>query len=263
MRNILRFFYTLCRFFGFDPVILCNNVRGLPFYIYSLVKIRKQKGQDSKFYFGRLLPIYLADRFSASGTMSGHYFYQDLYVAKKLVNDNPRRHIDIGSRVDGFVAHVAVFRRIEIMDIRDQLSKVENIIFRKADLMQLPIDLVDCCDSISALHSIEHFGLGRYGDPVDYNGHLKALENIAKMLHSGGKFYFSVPVGSQRIEFNAHRVFSIQYLLDLITVNFFLKSFSYVDDKGDFFENVELTQEDISSNFNCDFGCGIFELIRK
>ena len=263
MRNILRFFYTLCRFLGFDPVILYNNVRGLPFYVYSFIKIRKQQGQDSKFHFGRILPIYLADRFSASGTMSGHYFYQDLFVAKRLVNDNPRRHIDIGSRIDGFVAHVAVFRRIEIIDIRDQVSKVENIIFRKADLMQLPVDLVDCCDSISALHSIEHFGLGRYGDPVDYNGHLKALENIAKMLQSGGKFYFSVPIGSQRIEFNAHRVFSIQYLLDLIAANFFLKSFSYVDDKGDFFENVELNQKDISSNFNCDFGCGIFELIKK
>jgi SAM-dependent methyltransferase len=262
MRNILRLFYTVSKFFGFDPIVLFYNMRGLPFYINSFIKIKKQKGCDSKFFFGRTLPI-LSERFSASGTMSGHYFHQDLYVAEKIFKDNPKQHIDIGSRTDGFVAHIAVFRKIGIIDIRDQDSKIKNIIFRKADLMQLPEDMINCCDSVSALHSIEHFGLGRYGDPIDYNGHLKAIENITKMLLPGGKFYFSVPIGNQRIEFNAHRVFSIKYLLDLFNDNFNLKCFSYVDDKGDFFENVVLTQKDVDINFNCSFGCGIFEWIKR
>ncbi len=33
-----------------------------------------------------------------------------------------------------------------------------------------------------------------------------------RMLKKEGKFYFSVPIGEQRIEFNAHRVFSVKYL---------------------------------------------------
>ena len=86
-----------------------------------------------------------------SGTMSGHYFHQDLFIAKKVFNENPNHHVDIGSRIDGFVAHLAVFREIEIIDIREQNSKVSNILFRKADLMQLPDDMVNYCDSISAL----------------------------------------------------------------------------------------------------------------
>ena len=195
--------------------------------------------------------------------MSGHYFHQDLLVARKIFHANPRRHVDIGSRTDGFVAHVAVFREIEVLDIRSQTSKVKNITFKQADLMSLPEGMANYCDSISSLHAIEHFGLGRYGDPIDYNGSLKALANITKMVRSGGKFYFSVPIGKQRIEFNAHRVFSVRYLLNLFLENFQLDSFSYVNDRGDLFENVNLDEESIDANFHCHWGCGIFELTKR
>jgi SAM-dependent methyltransferase len=194
--------------------------------------------------------------------MSGHYFHQDLFVARKIFEENPVRHVDIGSRTDGLVAHVAVFREIEVMDIRAQNSKVKNVKFRQADLMQLPPDMIAYCDSISSLHAIEHFGLGRYGDPVDYYGHVKALDNIYKILKPGGRFYFSVPIGRQRIEFNAHRVFSLKYLLELFTDKYKVDSFSYVNDSGDFFEEVKLTQDCIESNLGCRYGCGIF-LLRK
>jgi len=249
------------RLFGFDIIVFVNAIRGLSFFINDYSKIKKQKGVDTQFPFGKLYPI-LGDRFTESGTMKGHYFHQDLYVARKIFKNEPLRHIDIGSRNDGFVAHVAVFRQIEIIDIREQTSKVPNIIFRRADLMQLPGDMINTFDSISSLHAIEHFGLGRYGDPIDYNGHLKALENITRMLQTGGKFYFSVPIGSQRIEFNAHRVFSVRYLLDIFNEKFNLNSFSYVDDKGDFFENVETNQLEIDKNYGCNYGCGIFELTK-
>ena len=249
------------RLFGFDIIVFVNAIRGLGFYFRDFSKIKKSKGTDTSFPFGKSYPI-LGDRFSKAGTMFGHYFHQDLYVASRIFIKNPIRHIDIGSRNDGFVAHVAVFRKIEIIDIRDQISKVENIVFRRADLMQLPDEMINTYDSISSLHAIEHFGLGRYGDPIDYYGHLKAIENISNMLQPGGKFYFSVPIGSQRIEFNAHRVFSVQYLLDLFSYNFILDGFSYVDDIGDFKSNVKMNQADIETNFNCNFGCGIFELTK-
>ncbi len=254
--------YAIFRLFGIDPIIFINTILGLRFYFHDYFIIKKQKGIDSKFYFGRNFPM-LNERFSQSGTMSGHYFHQDLFIVKKIFMKNPKRHIDIGSRTDGFVAHVAVFRKIEIIDIREQTSKTDNIIFRKVDLMKLPDDMIDNCDSISSLHAIEHFGLGRYGDPIDYNGYLKAIVNITKILKTAGKFYFSVPIGNQRIEFNAQRVFSVRYLLELFNANFILDSFSFVDDKGDLFENVELAQIEIDKNYGCHYGCGIFEFTKK
>jgi SAM-dependent methyltransferase len=195
--------------------------------------------------------------------MSGHYFHQDLLIARKIYELNPQKHVDIGSRTDGFVAHVAVFREIELFDIRPAHSTVKNILFKQADLIQFPEELSNYTDSISSLHAIEHFGLGRYGDPIDYNGHLKALQNISRIVRSGGMFYFSTPIGPQRIEFNAQRVFNISYLLEALTPSFTLKAFHFVDDKGDLHENVVLTDEVIRNNAGCNFGCGIFELLKK
>ena len=128
--------------------------------------------------------------------------------------------------------------------------------------MQLPDGMLDCCDSLSSLHAIEHFGLGRYGDPVDYNGHLKGIETMTKMIKTGGKFYFSVPMGRQRVEFNAHKVFSLRYLLDIIKDKYTLDSLSFIDDKGDFVENVTLNDKDIDANYGCNWGCVIFELTK-
>jgi hypothetical protein len=78
----------------------------------------------------------------------------------------------------------------------------------------------------------------------------------------GGKLYFAVPIGSQRIEFNAHKVFSVRYLLDLFNDRYTLNSFAYINDIGDFFENVILDDAGIDSNFGCNWGCGIFELTK-
>jgi hypothetical protein len=224
--------------------------------------LKQQQGQDRSFIFSKNRPIFHEDQHEG-GTMKGHYFHQDLLVARRIFNSQPLRHIDIGSRTDGFVAHVACFREIEVLDIRAISSRVKNIHFRQADLMQLPSDLLDCCDSISSLHAIEHFGLGRYGDPIDYFGHIKALENITKMLKNGGVFYFSTPIGPQRIEFNAHRVFSLTYLLDLFQEKFELIQFSFVDETGNLQENIELTEHAIANNCGCNYGCGIFELRKR
>jgi len=127
--------------------------------------------------------------------------------------------------------------------------------------MNLSDNLTDYCDSISSLHAVEHFGLGRYGDNIDFEGYLKGLNNIYKILKVGGIFYFSAPIGKQRIEFNAHRVFSMTYLLELLEAKYKIIDFSYVNDKGDLFEKVDLRdKEKVKNNFGCFYGCGIFEL---
>ncbi len=250
------------KLFGLDPDQMKSSLTGLNFFLADYKELKRQKGNNSSFQFGKLYPV-LNERSSESGTMGGHYFHQDLYVARKIFANKPVRHIDIGSRTDGFVAHVASFREIEIIDIRAQKGTVKNISFRQADLMQLPPDLIDSCDSISSLHVIEHFGLGRYGDPIDYFGYKKAIQNIKTILQQNGTFYFSVPIGPQRIEFNAQRVFSVRFLVDLLKVDFEIKSFSYIDDDGEFYEEIPFKENQINLNYGCYYGCGIFELIKK
>lgn len=69
----------------------------------------------------------LDDKYDNAGTWDGHYFYQDLYVAQKIFKKKPVKHVDIGSRIDGFVTHVASFREIELLDIRKMESSIPNI----------------------------------------------------------------------------------------------------------------------------------------
>jgi SAM-dependent methyltransferase len=264
MKPIVEKIYRKLIFYGFDPKAFLKAIKSKKKYSFNAdyKELIKQKGTDTNFEIASRFPV-LTDRNDEGGVMKGAYFHQDLYVARLINLDKPEKHLDIGSRTDGFVAHVASYREIELIDIRDIKSSVKNIVFRKADLMQLPSDLVDYCDSISSLHAIEHFGLGRYGDPIDYYGYLKAINNITKILKTRGRFYFSVPIGRQRIEFNAHRVFSVDYLTSILSENFDIHSFSYVDDNGDFHENIELTKENAKSSFGCHYGCGIFTLIKK
>lgn len=86
------------------------------------------------------------------------------------------------------------------------------------------------------------------------------MDNIKIILKGEGLFYFSVPIGPQRIEFNAHRVFSLEYLIEILKERFSIIEFSYVDDSGDFHTNMKLDKENVKSNFNCHYGCGIFIL---
>ncbi len=248
--------------FGFYPKKSFHSLKGLLPYLRNLSQIKYQLKGDANFDISTLYPC-LDDRYEKAGTIPKHYFYQDLIIANKIYEANPKKHVDIGSRIDGFVAHVACFREIEVFDIRDFDYKIPNVKFVKADLMESEFNILDYCDSVSCLHAIEHFGLGRYGDNIDITGHIKGLTNIYKMLKPNGIFYFSAPIGKQRIEYDAHRVFSIQYLLDIFKDSYQIKSFSYINDDEELFTNVEMDSRNIINNFNCSFGCGIFELVKK
>ncbi len=253
--------YLILNLLGFNPKKTASFFKGIGFYYRDYKKFKSQKGQNSDFFIGHSDPV-LNQKNVSSGVMSGHYFHQDLLIARRIYENKPLKHIDIGSRTDGFIAHVAVFREIELFDIRPQKSKVKNISFKQVDIMNLPDTMIGYCDSVSSLHVIEHIGLGRYGDPIDYYGHIKAIDNIYKILKESGKFYFAVPMGKQRIEFNSRRVFSIEYLLQLFNHKFKPDKFNYVNDKGDLFEDVEMDDNNIKNNFGCNYGCAIFELTK-
>ncbi len=212
----------------------------------------RQGGQITKNF------IQLKDYFSNAGQNKGHYFHQDLLVAKMINDTKPKRHVDIGSRLDGFVAHVASFREIEVIDIRPlEKSSHQNIKFIKADMMN-PLK-VPKTDSLSCLHAIEHFGLGRYNDPIDIDGHIKGICNLVSMLEKNGILYISFPIGkTDEVHFNAHRVFHPKSILKnhIIKSQMELIRFDYVDDLGDLHLNCKIE----STLGKLNYGCGIYTL---
>jgi len=211
-RSLLKLQWLISSQFGFEPRRLFRSLRGLPRYFSDWRKFRRG-------YRGPLswMPC-LHDRYEEGGTTKSEYFWQDLLVARWIFAAKPQRHVDIGSRVDGFVAHVASFRDIEVFDVRPISAQVPGVAFVQTDLMRsdsLPNSGSGYCDSLSCLHAIEHFGLGRYGDPIDPYGYERGIANMALLLKSGGHFYLSTPIGQERVEFNAHRVFDPRRIIAL------------------------------------------------
>jgi hypothetical protein len=66
---------------------------------------------------------------------------------------------------------------------------------------------IEIYDAIITFSSIEHSGLGRYGDPLDPNGDIKTMNNIYKNLIKNGLVIWGAPVGKDALSWNAHRVF--------------------------------------------------------
>lgn len=248
---------------GFDLRKTLACLRNLLLLVkeYAVLK-KKNEDAERKWHIKFSMPCF-CDRHEQAGCATGHYFHQDLFVAQKVFQRNPRKHVDVGSSVAGFVAHVAAFRPIEVFDIRPIKAKVENIAFRQCDFMNFPKDLAGYADSVSCLHALEHFGLGRYGDPIDIDGYVRGFEGLCKILQPKGILYLSLPIGRERIEFNAHRVFSVKTILSLANDHFDLLNFSYVDDDGGFHREVAVNDNEQNDSYGLNFGCGIFEFRKK
>lgn len=264
--GLLRASLGIASLFGMDFGKLTITTQSLPWFWSQKRAFAAQYAcsSDRSFAFGPMRPC-LVDRFERGGAARGMYFYQDLLVAQLVYEHHPMRHVDIGSRVDGFVAHVATFCQVEVLDIRPNATKARNITFCQVDIMHDTRELHDYADSVSCLNALEHFGLGRYGDPIDCDGHRKGFVALARMVKAGGWLYFSVPISiKQRLEFNAHRLFSMPYLLALFEeFNFDIESFHYVDDDGELQESQDPLSPEAQVTYGLNFGCGIFELKKR
>lgn len=206
-----------------------------------------------------------SDLYADAGEASGHYFHQDLLVAQDIFRSQPRHHLDVGSSIGGFCAHVATFREIEVIDIRPLTSTTPNISYRQVDLMAPPqknqkgLLASPVTDSLSCLHALEHFGLGRYGDPITFDGWQIGLRNMIDLLEPGGRLYLSVPVGRmQRVEFNAHRVFSIPTIRDEIRKYCVICALHVVDDAGNLTRDLDPDSAEATYSFGLTYGCAIF-----
>lgn len=255
--SIQNIYWMLSIQFGCDPRRMVRSLRGIPRYIISWFRFRNQ-------YKGRLelLPC-LYDWYEEGGSAKDEYFLQDLHVARQIHLANPARHVDIGSRIDGFVAHVASFREIEVFDIRPITSQILGVRFRQADLMNPVESLTEYCDSLSCLHALEHFGLGRYGDRIDPHGYAVGLRNMAAILRHGGLYYLSVPVGLERVEFNAHRIFDPRSLVRLAAASgLLLKEFQWIGASRTLVQssNPEKDMEELSK---VRYALGIFTFIKQ
>ncbi|MDB4916477.1 MAG: methylase involved in ubiquinone/menaquinone biosynthesis [Gemmatimonadetes bacterium] len=244
--------------FGFSPRQLLHALQGTPRFIHGLVTYRSRaRHAVHPMPIGALYPI-LTDYRETAGVAEGHYFHQDLWAARRICAAQPEQHLDVGSRVDGFVSHVLCFMPVSVVDVRPLVTDVEGLSFVQCDATTMAEWPDSSLQSLSSLHAVEHFGLGRYGDPIDPDGPFKAMAAFSRVLRPGGRLYFSVPIGRERVEYNAHRIFDPLTILDTFERHGLrLVAFSAVDDLGHFV--ADASPNDFRDS---DYSCGLFELTK-
>jgi len=211
----------------------------------------------------------LDDRVGHAARVDPHYFFQDIWAARRVwdhwaaweYEDVPKQHVDVGSSVAGFVAHLLAMRvPVTYVDIRPLGLHVDGLTCLRTDATTLEGIADASVHSLSCLHALEHFGLGRYGDTVDAEAPWRAMDAFARVLATGGRLYFSVPVGRQRVVFNAHRVFAPgtvrrgfeQRGLKMVDFSIVRQEHGALEEDVGF---LELLDE--------DYACGLFEFVKE
>jgi SAM-dependent methyltransferase len=135
-------------------------------------------------------------------------------ILKSIYDQNRDRLslLDVGSQFS-FISFASSFFDVVMLEPRSQ--KVSLIIDGICSLQGVPgeaqhLPFKDSTFNIvTSLHAIEHFGLGRYGDKLDYFGDQKGIKEFSRVLSPGGVLITAVPAASRSsIEFNGQRLYS-------------------------------------------------------
>ena len=191
----------------------------------------------------------LADKLKTT-PFDQHYTYHPAWAARILAKTRPECHIDFSS-ILSFSTIVSAFLPIKFYDYRPADLNLSGLASGFADLNNLPFE-DNSQSSISCMHTIEHIGLGRYGDPIDPKGDIKAMEELKRIVKPGGDLLFVTPVGNSRIEYNAHRIYSYEQVIKYFDP-LQLIEFTLIPDKGGLIENA-----DVSLVAQQQYGCGCF-----
>lgn len=220
-----------------------------PFVIKDYLKFKSSKEQ--KRFSIKLSDLYpqIKDK-TIKTNFDYHYVYQTGWAIRKIKEINPSFHVDISSTLY-FIAGLSAFIKTKFYDYRPANLNLSNLETGSEDLTKLSFE-DKSINSLSCLHTIEHIGLGRYGDPIDPNGDIKAAKELQRVLSKNGHLIFVTPLGKPKIEFNAHRIYSYEMILEMFN-KLELLEFSLITDSGDFIENAnpDIVKEQ-------KYGCGCF-----
>lgn len=184
-----------------------------------------------------------------------HYMVHTNWAARRLAVNKPEKHIDISS-ILYFVSMLSAFIPTTYCEYKqvEPIFNTPSLTCKKEDMTKLTFES-NSIESISSLHVVEHVGMGRYGDILDFFGDDKVIKELIRVTKPNGKIYFVVPVSDEPcIIFNAHRIYSKQMIVDMFE-GCKLEEFSFIPMKKDTLIIENATEEDMKGE---DYGCGCF-----
>ena len=199
----------------------------------------------------------LKDR-TANTNFDRHYIYHTAWAARILKKETPNIHHDFGSSLF-FVGMISAFYQLKFYDYRPANLELSNLTTSSCDLQAIPFG-DKTVKSVSCMHVIEHIGLGRYGDNLDPIADLKAMKELQRIVADGGSLLLVVPVGTPRIQYNAHRIYGYEQIVKVFN-ELVLVEFALIKDwekGGGLFYNVNVLEV-----LEQSYGCGCFHFKRQ
>ena len=231
----------------FDPLRALKGLEGFIWYLKDYTTYKKLPQAESI----NLIDLYpTVHERNKSHEIDSHYYYVNSWAMRLIISSKPKYHVDVASQVI-FSALLSAVIPVTYIDYRPIDTELNGLKCISGSATDLPFK-DELIESISCLHVAEHIGLGRYGDPLDPLGTLKAACELQRVLSPGGNLFFAVPVGRQRLCFNAHRIHSAKTICEYFS-QLELIEFSGVYDNGTFVSNVKLSEFD-----NNEYACGMF-----
>lgn len=225
-------------------------------YILDFRKFKRGSAVDGRFPVSWRDRCAIVNERTMAVDFDRHYVYHTGWAARVLSKTKPVFHVDVSSSLY-FSSIVSAFVPIHYYEFRPPEFTFDNLVVKSADMLKMPFENASVA-SLSCMHVVEHVGLGRYGDPLDPRGDLKAIAELERILAHRGQLLFVVPVGRPRLQFNAQRIYSFDQIVSYFP-RLELKEFSMVpDDKEDGALIANATKA-MADNQKCGCGCFLFE----
>jgi hypothetical protein len=222
-------------------------------FINAYFKFKKKSEFNNRFEIHWLDVTPCLNDKTALSTFDQHYVYHPAWAARILNKLKPEEHVDISSILQ-FSTLISAFIPTKFYDFRPARIYLDQLTSGRLNIIHMPF-ADNSIPSLSCLHTVEHIGLGRYGDSLDPEGDLKAINELIRVLSPNGNLLFVVPVGKPKIIFNAHRIYSYEQVMNYFS-KLQLREFSLIpDNSSDVGMITNATKEDAD---NQRYGCGCF-----
>ncbi|HEY6457795.1 MAG TPA: DUF268 domain-containing protein [Steroidobacteraceae bacterium] len=221
----------------------------------ALARFRQQCGATKERFLltnETLWPILNEDTDQTS--FDRHYTYHPAWACRVLRRTSPPVHYDFSSTLN-FIAMASAWVPITFCDYRPAQLQLEGLCTRREDLTHLSFP-DNSLGSVSCMHVLEHVGLGRYGDVLDYDGDLKAVAELIRVVRGGGNLLIVLPLGrTARVQFNAHRIYTWAGVLEMFQEQFDLVESALIPEQP----NLGLVYSPDETLLNAqNYACGCF-----
>lgn len=196
---------------------------------------------------------------SATSDLDLQYTFFVAWAVRKVKEINPKFHVDFSSSLH-FATTLSAFIPVKFYDYRplEVLNVLDNLKSGAADLVNLENFKDESISCLSSMHVIEHIGLGRYGDPLDPDGDIKAIKELKRVLAKDGDLLFVIPIGQGKVQFNAHRLYKYDQVLEQFA-DLELQEFSLITDPGAECTFVINATKELSDQQTYSTGCFWFK----